>query len=154
MSETLKQLKKASEGVSVDDAKTVATNTGIARDARNARQVLKTGAAEVDLIEEEERLLKNTSNKSKSKRDEDEDDDEDENFNMDIDGVQKKAKDVRGYEQDEDEEKQSKKRGSSVNDNDHEADQNEEDEEIKKHCNVLKEKFAKFLGVVRGITYD
>lgn len=90
MNETLKQLKKASEGVSVDDAKTLATKSGLARDVRNASKVLRNASgAELEEIDREgEMILKNSSNKSKSKRDEDEDDEEiDEDFNEEIDGV-------------------------------------------------------------------
>jgi hypothetical protein len=44
--------------------------------------------------------------KSKSKKgddEEDDDDEENEEYNMDIDGIEKKAKDVRGYEQEDEE---------------------------------------------------
>ena len=114
--------------------------------------------SEVEHIEEEENAIKLGGKKKKQQKDEDADEDDIEedadngDFNVDIDGVQKRAKDLRSYEQgeevDEAEEEEEDAEGhqrSNV--------RQLEDDLLQQHCNVFKEKFQKYLSVIKGITH-
>jgi DNA-directed RNA polymerase I subunit RPA1 len=119
MTEINKQLKKGSAGgaAAVDeDAKTTesksTTSKSRSKRAKSGSEDEHGGKRGDEMIEEEESKLKNDSKKSEKKKRRDDDDDEDEaededngseEYNSDIDGVQKKAKEVKGYDdQDED----------------------------------------------------
>lgn len=65
---------------------------------------------------------------------------DEEDYNAEIDGMLKRAKDVRGYEEDEEE-------GGP------EGVQEDEDA-LLQHCNVFKEKFQKYLSIIKGITTE
>jgi hypothetical protein len=109
----------------------------------DAELALKNGD-EQQFIEEEENAIKNGKKKPAKKDDDDDDEDNESEFNEDIDGVQKKTKEMRSYEQIDE----------GANDEPMEyADEGiNEDDLIQQHCNVFKEKFQKYLSVIKGIT--
>lgn len=100
-------------------------------------------------------MKKESSHKSKSKRDDDDEEEgeESEEYNSDIDGVKKKQGDVRGYEKEDEEDQDLKRRLSRPSDNP-EGDIKEEEKDLSKYCNVLREKFSKYFGYIRGINYE
>jgi DNA-directed RNA polymerase I subunit RPA1 len=87
LTEISKQVKKSGGGQAPEA--TEGTNKTRSRKTESEKR-----ASEVDMIEEEERAI--TQSKKAKKKD---DDEESEDFNTDIDGVQKRAKDLRSYEQ-------------------------------------------------------
>lgn len=179
LSEISKQLKKTSTAAGfvkngnnsggdnmTEEVKTVGGKTagsGASRAGGKKGKLSKDGDQTMkssdELIEEEEKAIKKGGKKEKKSKsqDDDEDDDEDEgetgDFNTDIDGVQKKAKDLRSYEQvDEgvtDDVEELEKDGRSASN-----DGFNEDDLIQQHCNVFKEKFQKYLSVIKGITNE
>lgn len=100
-----------------------------------------------ELIDEEENVIKQSDKKKAVKKDDEDEDEDDEegDFNQDIDGVQKKAKDLRSYDiVDEGAQEEPADEPMGVN----------EDDLIQSHCNVFKEKFQKYLSVIKGITNE
>lgn len=101
------------------------------------------------MIDEEEHAIKShkkSGGKKAANDDEEEDEDEEDgDFNQDIDGVQNKAKDLRSYDIiDEGAQDEPMEEEGGAN----------EDDLIQSHCNVFKEKFQKYLSVIKGITNE
>ena len=135
MTEINKQLKKGSTGdkaAAEDDTKTAdsksTTSKSRSKRTKSGSDAEHGGKGEVEMIEEEESILKTGSKKGDKKKrssegdDEEAEEDEEENdeYNSDIDGVQKKAKEVKGYDEDmnedadeEGEEQSGKRRAES-----------------------------------------